>query len=546
MTDIFAFDEINYAPKGGEDASGATEATSAATMAPRRVVQIITGNLHEAVDETERALLDSGCEIYQRNGLLVRPAMMPVKVSDGRAIEAQVLVQVKNHNLAEEMTRCAEFQRYNSQKAMWVTVDIDRRIPEMYLQREGQWHLRVVTGLINAPTIKPDGSILSVPGYDPDTGLIFDPLGVTFPPIPLTPTRDDALAALKTLSSLVETFPFVGPADRSIALSAILTAVARAAILTAPMHGFTATTAGSGKSKLTDMASLIATGREAAVMAQGKNEEETEKRLGAALLAGDPIISIDNCEQPLGGVLLCQMLSQPLAKVRVLGQSKNVDVPNSATVFATGNNLVLLGDMARRALLCRLDAGVECPELRQFDHDPITLVKAHRAEFVVAGLTLLRAFHVAGRPRQTVPLGSFEDWSMLIRDALIWLGEADPCLTMNEVRNADPKLGDLRRVMEQWSLVFGTRPTTAADAIASANDREQVGIGKYEYKNPALREALYDVAGLNGEIKSRKLGSWIGGVIGRIVDGKKFTRGTMLHGNQTWRLDDAAALEFAA
>jgi len=30
------------------------------------------------------------------------------------------------------------------------------------------------------------------------------------------------------------------------------------------------------------------------VMAVGGNEEETEKRLGAALLAGQPLISIDN------------------------------------------------------------------------------------------------------------------------------------------------------------------------------------------------------------------------------------------------------------
>ena len=43
-----------------------------------------------------------------------------------------------------------------------------------------------------------------------------------------------------------------------------------------------------------------------------------EKRLGAALIAGDRIISIDNCERPLGGELLCQALTQRILKPRVL------------------------------------------------------------------------------------------------------------------------------------------------------------------------------------------------------------------------------------
>jgi putative DNA primase/helicase len=71
------------------------------------------------------------------------------------------------------------------------------------------------------------------------------------------------------------------------------------------MHGFDAPVAGSGKSMLVDIASMIASGHEALVMTVGKSEEEFEKRLGAALLAGDPMINLDNCERPLGGELLC-------------------------------------------------------------------------------------------------------------------------------------------------------------------------------------------------------------------------------------------------
>jgi putative DNA primase/helicase len=51
------------------------------------------------------------------------------------------------------------------------------------------------------------------------------------------------------------------------------------------------------------------------------------------------MISIDDCEGPLGGPLLCQTATQHFIKVRLLGLSKAVLIVNRALVFATGNNL---------------------------------------------------------------------------------------------------------------------------------------------------------------------------------------------------------------
>ena len=126
---------------------------------------------------------------------------------------------------------------------------------------------------------------------------------------------------------------------------------------------------GSGKSKLVDIASMIATGHEAPVISQGRTEEEMEKRLGAALIAGDTLISFDNCEQPLGGELLCQALTQPVLKIRILGKSVIVAVPTNAMFAATGNNLIIAGDMVRRTIVGTLDPRVERPETRTFKSD---------------------------------------------------------------------------------------------------------------------------------------------------------------------------------
>ena len=101
------------------------------------------------------------------------------------------------------------------------------------------------------------------PGFDEFTGILFDPLGVKFPPVPDKPTKAQAEAALARLSRLVETFDFVSRDDKAVALSLILTAIARPGLPFAPMHGFDAPVAGAGKSKLVDIASILARGCEA-------------------------------------------------------------------------------------------------------------------------------------------------------------------------------------------------------------------------------------------------------------------------------------------
>ncbi len=48
-----------------------------------------------------------------------------------------------------------------------------------------------------------------------------------------------------------------------------------------------------------------ATGFRPPALSQGKTAEEDEKRLATILFAGDRVIHIDNCEQPITGDFLC-------------------------------------------------------------------------------------------------------------------------------------------------------------------------------------------------------------------------------------------------
>jgi hypothetical protein len=334
----------------------------------------------------------------------------------------------------------------------------------------------------------------------------------------------------------------VAEADSSVALSAILTACIRRSLPTAPLHGFSAPTAGSGKSLLVDLTSLIATGREAGVIAQGKTEEELEKRLGALLLAGEQVIAIDNCEQPLGGEFLCQMLTQQVVRARILGWSEAPELPANGFVTATGNNLTLKGDMTRRGVLCRLDPKEERPELRHFAVNPAKEIKANRGRYVAAALTVLRAYHVAGRPKQAEPLGSFEEWSNWVRGALLWLGQADPVETIEEAREADPRLEELNAVLTHWHDVLGDAPVTVRDLIDRATQqRTALGAGSVTFPRaecafPDFREALLAVAGAGGAINGKSLGKWLALNQDRIVDGLCIERGKLRSGILRWRL----------
>jgi hypothetical protein len=359
---------------------------------------------------------------------------------------------------------------------------------------------------------------------------LYKPEGQSFPPVPQSPSKDDAIASLKELKALIIGFPYVTEADRSVALSGFLTYIDRRTMATAPMHAFTAPAPGTGKSLKVDLFSIVATGRPQPVIAQGKDEVEFEKRLGAALLAGSQAISVDNCEHPLESAFLCQALTQALINVRVLGLSQQVEIPNNAVIFANGNNLVLVGDLVRRALLCSMDAKVERPELRTFNIDAKNMARANRARLVVAALTILRAWHLArgsGVGGGLAPFGGFEDWSKRAREALVWLGCGDPCETVEKVPSNDPKRDALQMIVTQWRNHLGVDSKhTVQDVINKA-----MYVADF---NTALLSVASNMTG--HAVSNDRLGRWLRKVQGKVVDGLKFSCDGMKDGYPLWKL----------
>jgi putative DNA primase/helicase len=234
--------------------------------------------------------------------------------------------------MVDHLSRYVRWRRYDKRLKTEEPADPPRQVADIILARDGEWYFRNLAGVITAPTMRPDGTLLLSPGYDEATRLVlYDP--PRMPPIPLRPSRDEAIAALELIEDLFFEFPFVDEASKSVAVSGLMTTVCRGAMGVAPLHTFRAPVPGSGKSYLVDVICAVQTGQICPVIAAGRTEEETEKRLSSALLQGYPIISVDNLNGELGGDSLCQYVERRVVSIRPLGVSKQIKIESKATIL---------------------------------------------------------------------------------------------------------------------------------------------------------------------------------------------------------------------
>jgi hypothetical protein len=301
-------------------------------------------------------------------------------------------------------------------------------------------------------------------------GIYYAP-DITFPRILDTPTKDDAVAALEALKEPFADFPFVAKSDRSCAVALTTTIIARNAIDgCCPIFLVRSPVPGTGKGLFTDVAARTATGKDAAKLPEVQGDEEERKRLFALALEGPPIAVIDNVEHLLGSAALAAFATAREFKDRVLGHSTVRSAPITTVLVATGNNLAVRGDLGRRVVPIDMDAKHPRPEERTGFAHPNLLAwcSERRPALVVAALTLLRAYIVAGRP--SVPLaafGSFEEWSGLVRSALVWTGAADPVGGRDRIRaTGDPAIDAITAALSLWHDTYKETPLAVSEAAS--------------------------------------------------------------------------------
>lgn len=518
------YDQLSRADRNG---GGGRGTTGGGKFDPdgRRIIQHDPGMLPEVLDQLGQALAEQAADLFVWGEGLARVYVL-AQDQDGahervrRKKGAVLLHAVKVPHLAELAGRVAWHEKFDARGERYKRCDCPPKVCESYLAR-GCWpELPSLAGFVEAPIMTLDGRVIDKPGFDGSTGLFlaFDAIpGYQRPPP--TPGVRDAAEAADRLLALVRTFPFVSPADEMAAVAGMMLSVLRRSLPAAPMLSITAPTPGTGKSLLADTFAVLATGRRASVISIGQDEIEADKRITGVLMAGDSVVLIDNIERPLGGELLCQVLSQPSVRVRPLGGSAMTDLPTQTLMIANGNNLSVVGDLKRRVTLIRLDAKMERPELRtQFEgQEPhLDRVLRLRGELITAVMTIVLAYRAAGHPRLALsPLGGFEDWDQMIRRPLCWLGLADPLGASSVLRDEDPDLEATRAILSAWYAVFKDAPTSASDVV-------RIGMAQGEAMDaanpthPELREALLLVS-RGRSPTATSLGHWLRSHKDRIV-----------------------------
>jgi hypothetical protein len=519
------------------------DATPVKEQEDTRPVIRIGPDITRMVDEGQTALLKlpDAPVIFQRArrlSIIARGVKPPRWLH--RSSDAPVIVEAQAAFLDELTTIAARWEKLDKRAKSWEEVTPPPRFVKT-LQARPFWPFPLLEGILHAPTLRPDGSLIERPGYDADTGLYFDSNDTTFPAMPRHPTLDHARSAIGRLQAVVHDFPFAEPWHFSSWLSGVCSVSCRHAIQgPVPMHGITGTAPGSGKSLLSDTIAVIGTGHTAARWSQVTDEEEERKRLFTLALSGDPLIVIDNITEPLGSGALANALTATSLKERILGTLEEKEAPMSAVFLCTGNNVQYVNDVARRVVPIAIDPKMERPEERTgFQHNPLLpWVQHERPRLTMAALTIVKAYFDAGCPAQGLtPMGSFEAWSDLIRQALVWAGEADPCEGRKAIEaTSNPEYERLDVLLHVWHTCYGIKPVTLRQAVQDIGLYAAQGQGAPGNQWNDLQEALsafderYDGKTLN----TRSIGKTLPKIAGRVIDGLQLVQSGTAHRAIQW------------
>jgi hypothetical protein len=392
---------------------------------------------------------------------------------------------------ADDLVREAHFacQPYILVKAKEAPVELDTPLPpqiaRMYLGWRGEWNLPPLNGIATTPLLSEDGSIRTARGYDAVTGLWCERVPDIGGLVPLKPTRSEAEAALAFIRDAFKTFCFADAEtirgndgvsiidlrtppnmDESSFLCALLGAVCRPSLWLAPGSLFRAAPhsgSGAGKGKLVRCICAVAYERQPSAVTAGGGAEEMEKRISAALLEGGPAVLFDNFNNvTLRSASLESALTERPAKVRQFRTLDLITLNALASVFVTGNGVLLAQDIVRRFIPTEFDARMEDPERRKFSGDILDDVSRRRPELLAALLTIWRHGRLADGLKQGVALGSYEQWCAWVRDPLLTLGCRDPVERIGESQAARPVPSNGRRFVRRLLETSRVHPADRA------------------------------------------------------------------------------------
>lgn len=356
-------------------------------------------------------------------------------------------------------------------------------------------NLRRLRGVVHSPVFRPDGTILSLPGYDTATNLLHLPEpGLIVPEVSEHPTAVDVKRAVALLDEMTAGFRFVTEHDRTNYYGLLLTPLLRT--LAPPPYKLGAISSpqpGSGKTLLASIARIIHGGVFRSEMPE--DDAELRKQITSMLtVTTGPVMHFDNVSGILRSSTLAGLLTSATWGDRPLGSTEWVGTPNDRLWMITGNNLSIGGDLVRRTLWVTIDPGVPNPELRTgFAIKELeTWAHERRGELLHALLTIVRAWVVAGS-KVNSERGSdgYSRWTETVSGALAAAGVPG---TFGHSDSVQQQIGtddsEWSEFLEIVHGVYGTDPWSVKDLLGKVDQSTRLTDWEWAADRPIPLSAL--------------------------------------------------------
>jgi hypothetical protein len=409
-----------------------------------------------------------------------------------------------------------------------------------YLRDASSWKgIEPLEAVTTGPFLRRDGTVHLGGGYDTLTGILSLGPRETLPKM----TPEECVDGLR---EAVTDFPFETETDQAAWIAGVLTSVGRDAVAgPTPLFLVDANVRGAGKTLLGHTAAMIASGAGATPASLGRDEDEDRKVITSLAREGARVVLIDNVTGSFGTAKLCEVLTlhSGVWSDRILGSNDTWRGPFAPTWWATANNVTLASDMARRTCYIRLSSDLERPELREEFKHPGLLgwVAEHRKHLFNCCLCLLMEYCAAGRPKpdRMEAWGGYEEWSDLVRGAIVWAGLPDPVKNREQLIYSDTDHDVGKMLVEGLDELGQDKGFLTCQEIIDelyAPGKTITEMQKYS----TLREAIEIASSSNrrGNPTAKSLGWILKRYRGRVFDGKKVHRA-----GRQWRVLDTAKMD---
>lgn len=306
------------------------------------------------------------------------------------------------------------------------------------------------------PFINKEGDLVTREGLDAGTGTYLLPL---YPglDIPSNPTKEQAERDAKWLGhDFLGDFPFAEEFHRTHTISALIQPFVAAFIDDQmPLTAISATTMGTGKTRLGRTLAYVFDANGADLVTESQNPQHFESAVFSVLRGAPSCILLDNVKSDLDHVWLQGLLSTPKMQYRILGTNNVISVRNPPLWLVTANNPTWNSETRRRTNPIELDPQMESPWSRRAGDFKIPdierFAQAQRPEILKRIYTVLQYWRSQGCPLSDDFSGSFERWARVMGGILAGAGlEGFLKHLSDEHADLDHEVIEWRALLDYW------------------------------------------------------------------------------------------------